>query len=266
MRKHVLAVVGLSALLAACSSSLHDLRYATPEGTEFTTALAREYLALAESENNQGDRADAEHFAAKGLRAAKGEEVAPEAIEERKIPADALTELVQAKERLTRLLASNAHKTKSPDVLAVAQASFDCWVEQQEEYWQGDDYKLCREGFYQKAGQLEGGNDFVIHFGTGSAKLDGKAQKTLKKVAKIAKQRGIYTVSVEGHADRQGKPEANLALSEKRAEAVRKALIRYGVRKDAITVSAHGEDRTRVATKDGVAQSANRRVEIRIGH
>lgn len=265
MRKHVLAALGLAATLTACSS-LHDLRYATPEGTPFTMALSREYLALAEAENNQADWRDAEHFAQKGLAASRGEEVAPEAIEERKIPADALTELVQAKERLTRLLAHKTHKVKRTDELAVAQVSFDCWVEQQEEYWQGDDYKLCRDAFYQKVNALEGGNEFVVHFGSGSTALDGKAQKTLKKAAKVAKKRGMYTIHIEGHADRQGKPEANMALSQKRAEAVRKALIRYGVRKDTITVNAFGEDHTRVATKDGVAQSANRRVEITIGN
>lgn len=265
MRKHLLAAVGLSVMLTACSS-LNELRYANPEGTEFTSALAREYLALAESENTQGDWKDSEHFAAKGLSAAKGEEVAPEAIEERKIPADALTELVSAKERLTRVLGKTTNKTNHASDLAVAQASFDCWVEQQEEYWQEDAYKACREAFYQKVAHLEGGNDFVVYFGSGSTALDGKASATLKKVAKTAKKRGVYSIRLEAHADRQGKPEANLALSEKRAEAVRKALVRYGVSKDAITVTAHGEDRNRVATKDGVSKGANRRVEIIIGH
>lgn len=70
-----------------------------------------------------------------------------------------------------------------------------------------------------------------------------------------------FGIELWGHADRAGTREHNQRLSCRRAQWVRDALIARGVGADRIAVSAYGEDRPTVATEDGVADFANRRVE-----
>jgi len=67
---------------------------------------------------------------------------------------------------------------------------------------------------------------------------------------------------VAGHADRSGPDAYNLALSQRRGEAVAADLVARGVSRSAITVQVFGESRPLVATADGVRGPQNRRVEI----
>ncbi len=71
-------------------------------------------------------------------------------------------------------------------------------------------------------------------------------------------------VMVSGHADRQGSEAYNMRLSENRAITVRDRLVERGVEGDAISVEWFGESQNAVDTADGVAESENRRVEIRV--
>ena len=60
-----------------------------------------------------------------------------------------------------------------------------------------------------------------IVFKSGKAELDAaKCEKTLKSIDGIIKQYPGFKVQIEGHTDNKGKAPANLALSQKRAEAV----------------------------------------------
>jgi outer membrane protein OmpA-like peptidoglycan-associated protein len=65
-----------------------------------------------------------------------------------------------------------------------------------------------------------------------------------------------------GHADRSGPTNYNQRLSERRAEAVKSALVREGVPGNIIQTSGRGENENLVATADGVREPRNRRVEI----
>jgi OOP family OmpA-OmpF porin len=69
-------------------------------------------------------------------------------------------------------------------------------------------------------------------------------------------------VIVEGHADTSGPDAYNQRLSQRRAEAVRRALIQRGWPADRIETRAMGESDPLVATRDGVREPANRRVRI----
>ena len=69
-------------------------------------------------------------------------------------------------------------------------------------------------------------------------------------------------ISATGHADRSGSEEYNLALSMRRADAVREALIAGGIPAESITTAARGESENAIPTVDGVVEQANRRVEI----
>ena len=68
---------------------------------------------------------------------------------------------------------------------------------------------------------------------------------------------------VEGHTDERGGREYNLALGQKRAEAVAKSLTLLGVPESRIEAVSFGEERPAVAGSDESAWSRNRRAELK---
>ena len=75
-------------------------------------------------------------------------------------------------------------------------------------------------------------------------------------------QRVSARITATGHADRSGPEDYNMALSLRRANAVKDALVRDGVPATAISVIGKGETQPLVQTADGVREPQNRRVEI----
>jgi outer membrane protein OmpA-like peptidoglycan-associated protein len=69
-------------------------------------------------------------------------------------------------------------------------------------------------------------------------------------------------VKLVGHADRSGSDTYNQALSLRRANAVKGALVREGVSESMIAVDGRGESEPMVPTADGVREPQNRRVNI----
>lgn len=70
------------------------------------------------------------------------------------------------------------------------------------------------------------------------------------------------TIRVEGNADERGSKEYNLALGQKRAEAVVRTLKVYGVREDQMEAVSWGEEKPRAQGHDEAAFSQNRRVDL----
>jgi OmpA family len=82
----------------------------------------------------------------------------------------------------------------------------------------------------------------TVSFTTGSVELDTNAQGALNGVATWMKADGKRTLHLRGYADTTGNDEANLVLSEKRANAVRDYLVSQGVDATQITTVGRGED------------------------
>ena len=101
----------------------------------------------------------------------------------------------------------------------------------------------------------------TIHFNVGSIELDDYTRKRLASFMALAEKGGTYEVA--GHTDSAGDDALNQALSEERANTVRRFLIARGVSAEQLTVVGYGEtqplDNNR--TKDGRAQ--NRRVVVK---
>ena len=70
-------------------------------------------------------------------------------------------------------------------------------------------------------------------------------------------------MSLQGHADERGGREYNLALGQKRAEAVARALELLGVNPAQIEAVSFGEERPAVEGRDEAAWAKNRRVELK---
>ena len=69
-------------------------------------------------------------------------------------------------------------------------------------------------------------------------------------------------VSLEGHTDERGSREYNLALGQKRADAVRQSLTLLGVSAAQIESVSFGEEKPAVAGSDEAAYAKNRRAEF----
>ena len=77
----------------------------------------------------------------------------------------------------------------------------------------------------------------------------------------LANNRG-RKIRLEGHADERGSREYNMALGQRRADAVRKATSVLGVSNDRMETISFGEDKPKATGHDESAWAQNRRVEI----
>lgn len=99
-------------------------------------------------------------------------------------------------------------------------------------------------------------------FASGQSTLRPEARANLQRVIELIARHPGQPVLIEGHTDGQGSANANQVLSQRRADAVRAALIEDGVDGARLSAVGVGEDRPVAdnATADGRAR--NRRVEI----
>jgi peptidoglycan-associated lipoprotein len=67
---------------------------------------------------------------------------------------------------------------------------------------------------------------------------------------------------LEGHADERGSREYNIGLGERRAQAVRRAMLLNGVSPNQITTVSYGEERPSAYGSDETSYQQNRRVEV----
>jgi hypothetical protein len=103
---------------------------------------------------------------------------------------------------------------------------------------------------------------YMVFFDLDSARVSPQAQDTLRQAAAAYKSSGTSGVAATGHTDTTGSANYNLALSQRRASAVRDVLVREGVPAAAITTSGRGESQPLVQTADGVLEPQNRRTEV----
>ena len=206
------------------------------------------------------------------MAAANNDVVLPEELGNWDLPDEHVGELTEARGRLLAALEATA-RVQAPIEAAHAQGRFDCWVEQQEENHQPDHIAACREGFYAAMEALEAAmqptptpmgapEPYIVFFAFDSAEIDSSGMGIVDDAVAAAQRMGIIDFSVTGHADRAGSEAYNLALSLRRANAVRDALVARGILSQNISVAGRGEAEPAVPTPDGVREPANRRVEI----
>lgn len=101
-----------------------------------------------------------------------------------------------------------------------------------------------------------------IYFDYDSDTLRPESRETLQSVADALQSRSDMRLVVEGHADDRGTDEYNVALGERRANAIRDYLVRLGIQSSRLRVISYGEERPAVAGKGESAWEKNRRGEF----
>jgi OOP family OmpA-OmpF porin len=104
---------------------------------------------------------------------------------------------------------------------------------------------------------------YFVFFDFDKSAITPAAQDILNTVVSDARRTNANRLNVVGHTDTSGSPAYNQALSERRASAVREALVQRGVPSGQIATRGLGESQPLIATGDGVREPSNRRAEIR---
>ena len=103
----------------------------------------------------------------------------------------------------------------------------------------------------------------VIYFDFDSFTVKSEYQPLVDQHARFLQANRGRSVAVEGHTDERGSREYNLALGQKRAEAVRRALTLVGATDAQVEAVSFGEEKPAATGASEDAYSQNRRVEIR---
>jgi peptidoglycan-associated lipoprotein len=101
---------------------------------------------------------------------------------------------------------------------------------------------------------------FYFDFDQAIVKRDGHIE--LNRHAKAMKSDSSLRARLEGHADERGTREYNLALGERRANALRAYLVAQGVSSMQVEVISYGEEKPVSGGHDEASWAMNRRVEI----
>jgi len=102
-----------------------------------------------------------------------------------------------------------------------------------------------------------------IYFDTGSERLRPESTPTLKEIGTMLKEHPELKLAIEGHTDNVGSAEANQALSEKRAAAVRQFLIdTYRIDAGRLEAKGLGQSKPAASNDTAAGRQQNRRVEL----
>ena len=102
----------------------------------------------------------------------------------------------------------------------------------------------------------------TVYFGFDKYSIEGEYQTLLDAHAAYLNATPAAKVLVEGNADERGTPEYNIALGQRRADAVRNFLGAKGVQAGQVSTVSYGEEKPAVLGHDEAAYSKNRRAVL----
>jgi peptidoglycan-associated lipoprotein len=97
-----------------------------------------------------------------------------------------------------------------------------------------------------------------VFFAYDQATISGEGQQILQRQAEWLKRYAQVSVTIEGHCDERGTREYNLALGERRAQAVKNVLVALGIPAARIQTISYGKDRPIVVGSDEAGYAQNR--------
>ena len=104
----------------------------------------------------------------------------------------------------------------------------------------------------------------TVHFAYVSFSLTPEAKTDLKNNGAILKDKGDLKIQIEGHCDQRGGIQYNIALGEKRANAVKQSLVEMGISQDRISTISYGKERLIDSGNTEDAHAKNRRANFSV--
>ena len=98
-----------------------------------------------------------------------------------------------------------------------------------------------------------------VFFAYNSSAISAESKATIARQAEWLNSNKNHNITVEGHCDERGTREYNIALGERRADAVKKSLVAHDVSTDRIDTISYGKERPAVVGHDQESFSKNRR-------
>jgi OOP family OmpA-OmpF porin len=291
LRKFSLIAMSTAIMISGCTAfegqnEVEMLNQANSVGSPFTRQLTEEYRAFSNYElKDMYDYADALHFARKGLAAAEGVNVMPEPISDWDLMQNHMIELSEARGRLINAFDLGAREIV-PVRIAMAQARFDCWIEQQEENWQNPDIIGCKSDFFALMNEIEPMLPqpmpelppvaeptppevmdireamYLVFFDFDKSNVGDGGASVLEAVVTEISSRPISRVIITGHTDTSGSKQYNERLANKRSQSVKDMLAARGIDPSMVVTQARGENELLVQTADSTREPANRRATI----
>jgi len=127
----------------------------------------------------------------------------------------------------------------------------------------GDAQVLGGEG--AAVGAAPAGVATVVYFDFDRSDIRPEFASLITAHARHLAGAGATRIRLEGHTDERGSREYNIALGERRAQAVRRALMLQGAGDAQLTTVSYGEERPAAEGSDEAAYEKNRRVELVYG-
>jgi peptidoglycan-associated lipoprotein len=110
---------------------------------------------------------------------------------------------------------------------------------------------------------LPAGMDRIVYFDFDSFVLREDARPVIEAHARMLMANPSRRIVIDGHTDERGSREYNLALGQKRADAVARSLVLLGVQDSQIEAVSFGEERPQERGADEAAWAKNRRAELK---
>lgn len=104
--------------------------------------------------------------------------------------------------------------------------------------------------------------DRIVYFDYDSSTIRAESRPVIEANARTLNNNRRNITQLEGHTDERGSREYNIALGERRANAVRQYMLGLGVSPKQIRVVSYGEERPATVGQDERHYALNRRVEI----
>ncbi|MDT8368531.1 MAG: peptidoglycan-associated lipoprotein Pal [Longimicrobiales bacterium] len=104
----------------------------------------------------------------------------------------------------------------------------------------------------------------MVFFDYDEAEITAQAQGVLQRKVDILRGSPAVRIQIAGHADERGSNEYNIALGNRRAQAVRDFLTGFGIAAGRMSIVSYGEDRPLVNQSNEEAWARNRRAEFTI--
>ena len=98
-----------------------------------------------------------------------------------------------------------------------------------------------------------------VFFAYDHADISSEAQQILQRQAQWLKRYPNVSVTIEGHTDERGTREYNLALGERRAQAVKNVLVALGTPASRVSTISYGKERPEIPHSDEQSYAQNRR-------